>query len=100
MHPLTRQMLDLVDADPRSLAQISRVAGVNVDTLSSQRRTLLFTMEAILGAVGYKLEVIRNGTTTDQTTQSDIVDLHRRNDPVRTHVQNAGADHRAEPSNV
>jgi hypothetical protein len=100
VHPLTRQMLELIDADPRSRARIARIAGVDVGTLTCTHRTLLFTMEAVLGALGYKLEILRNGTTADQATQPDIVDLHRRNDPVRSYVQDAGADHRTEPSNV
>lgn len=71
VHPLTQQMMDLINADPRAKTKIANAAGVNrrvFDAWVKGHHPLLFTMEAVLGSLGYKLEIERHDEQSTQTT--------------------------------
>lgn len=61
MHPIIQQLFELIDADPRTYREISRLAGINHRALgtwkSGRNRPRLMMVEAVLNVLGYELWV-------------------------------------------
>ena len=103
MHPLTRQVLDLIEADPRTLRKIARRAGVDPDMFSSWKRDShqprLHMIEAVLGALGYKLE-IENGPSAFEAKQSVDIGFHEPHEQIGPYVQDTRTNSRVQFQNL
>lgn len=62
-HPLTTRIMELVDADPRPLCRIAKLAGVNpalfFEWRNGKHTPRVVIVEAVLEVLGYELAVVR-----------------------------------------
>lgn len=63
VHPLTQQLLELLDSDRRPMYKIAELAGIDISSFSAWRKgdnmPRIVIMEAVLEVLGYELAVVK-----------------------------------------
>lgn len=59
MHPIIQQLFELIDADPRSITQIARAAGVDESAVYGWRRGKhrpgVLIIDSVFNVLGYEI---------------------------------------------